>query len=263
MRIHSLNCGSMTMPGDARLVCHVLLLETEAGLVLVDTGFGLADIADPRHRIGPYRAVIRPKLDPAETAARQVEALGFRRADVTHIVITHFDIDHIGGLADFPDALVHVTAAEAEGAVHHPSWRERIRFNPRQWAHGPRLVEHEVTGDEWFGFAAAEQLTGIDPRLVYVALPGHTRGHAAVAIETGERWLLHAGDAFYHHSAIDGVGRQQRSVTIQERLVAYDNRLARANRARLAQLHRERAADVDIISAHDPELFARHAQRHT
>lgn len=255
MRVHHLNCGSMRLPGGLPLVCHVLLLETRSGLVLVDTGFGLRDIADPAGRLGPYRHVIRPALDPAETAIRQIEARGFTAADVRHILVTHFDMDHIGGLADFPDALVHVSAAEADGAIHRPSRRERVRYSRAQWAHGPTLVEHPVTGDAWRGFAAAEQLADVDPGLVFVSLPGHTRGHAAVAVDTGSGWILHAGDAFYHHSAIDGQGRQPWLLTLQERAVAWHDRTARDNRARLAELYCQGEPDLTIISAHDPDLL--------
>jgi glyoxylase-like metal-dependent hydrolase (beta-lactamase superfamily II) len=60
-------------------------------------------------------------LSHNETAVRQIEELGFGAADVRHIVLTHFDLDHIGGLADFPDAEVHLTAGEARGSVHAPS----------------------------------------------------------------------------------------------------------------------------------------------
>ena len=45
MKAHHLSCGTMRMPTVPTLVSHVLLLETDAGLVLVDTGFGLEDIA--------------------------------------------------------------------------------------------------------------------------------------------------------------------------------------------------------------------------
>ena len=37
MKVHHLNCGTMNMP-TAPMVCHVLLIETDNGLVLVDSG---------------------------------------------------------------------------------------------------------------------------------------------------------------------------------------------------------------------------------
>jgi glyoxylase-like metal-dependent hydrolase (beta-lactamase superfamily II) len=93
------------------LVCHVLLLETGNGLVLVDSGLGLADAADPRRRFGSARHFVRPVFAEAETAIHTVRALGFDPRDVRHVVLTHFDADHAGGLTDFPWAAVHLTAA--------------------------------------------------------------------------------------------------------------------------------------------------------
>ena len=111
-------------------------------------------------------------------AISQVARLGFQRSDVRHIIVTHFDADHIGGLADFPDAQVHVTTAEAHGAMRSRAIPNRIRFRPPQWAHGPRLVEHDIDGESWRGFAAAKELTEIGPGFALVSLPGHTEGHA-------------------------------------------------------------------------------------
>lgn len=256
MRVRSLNCGTMRPVGGA-LVAHVLLVETGEGLVLVDTGFGLADIAAPGSRLGPSRHVIRPVLDPEETSARQVERLGYDRAEVRHIVLTHFDLDHIGGLADFPDAAVHVTTAELDGAVRRPSLTERQRFRPAQWAHGPRFVEHSPAGEPWRGFAAAQPLAEVDPGIVLIALPGHTRGHLAVAVEAGGRWILHAGDAFYTEGTIDGSGSTPVQLRLMERLMAFDARQVRDNHARLSELWREADDDLLIVSAHDPELLRR------
>ena len=56
----------------------MLLVETDSGLVLVDTGFGSHDCADPARRVGPLRHMLRPILSHEETAAHQVEQLGFR-----------------------------------------------------------------------------------------------------------------------------------------------------------------------------------------
>lgn len=254
MKVHHLNCGTMDSPG-APTVCHVLLLETDNGLVLVDTGFGLLDCADPR-RVGPSRRVIRPRFDVNETAARQVEALGFHRTDVRHVVATHFDIDHVGGIADFPDAQIHVTAAEALGATTPPTLAERFRFRRTQWAHGPHIVEHEPTGEKWRGFAAAKELDSIAPGIVLVSLPGHTRGHACVAVDAGHRWVLHCGDAFYYEGTLDGRSRVPWGLKLSEKLVAFDRKAMRDNHSRLAELYAHRDPNLLIVSAHDPRLLA-------
>ena len=244
----------MDSPG-APTICHVLLLETDNGLVLVDAGFGLLDCADPR-RIGPSRRVIRPRFDVAETAARQVEALGFRRSDVRHVVATHCDVDHVGGIADFPDATIHVTAAEALGVLKGPTRMERFRFRPTQWAHGPRIVEHEPTGEKWRGFAAAKELDSIAPGIVLVSLPGHTRGHACVAVDAGHRWVLHCGDAFYYEGTLDGRSRVPWGLKVSEKLVAHDRKAVYENHSRLAELYANRDPELLIVSAHDPRLLA-------
>jgi glyoxylase-like metal-dependent hydrolase (beta-lactamase superfamily II) len=253
MKVHHLNCGTMRVP-TFPVVAHVLLIETGNSLVLVDSGYGLDDIADPARRIGPARHLIRPVLDPAETAARQVESLGFRRDDVRHIILTHLDVDHTGGLSDFPQAQVHVTTAEATGAMRSPSLREKMRYRPAQWAHHPKIVEHTPAGDTWRGFAAAEQLDTIAPGIALISLPGHTRGHAAVAVDTGGRWLLHAGDAFYHHGTL-GHSRVPAVLRAGETLVAYDLRKVRDNHARLAELHQRADPALVIICSHDPALY--------
>ena len=135
MKVHHLNCGTMRLrvPGAMPLVCHVLLVETGDGLVLVDSGFGLSDIADPARRLGFVRHVVLPALNPDETAVRQVDALGFTPADVRHIVVTHFDLDHVGGLADFPHADVHVTVADStrglEDLRRHRTGQHRLHMD--------------------------------------------------------------------------------------------------------------------------------------
>lgn len=238
----------------APLVCHVLLVETDNGLVLVDSGFGSHDCTDPA-RIGLTRHFLRPVLSHAETAAHRVERLGFHRDDVRHIVITHLDLDHIGGIADFPDAQIHVTAAEVLGAMVSPSLSEKIRYRSAQWAHGPEIVEHAPDGESWRGFAAAKELDAIAPGVVLISLPGHTRGHACVAIDAGHRWVLHCGDAFYDRGSLDG-SRIPRVLSTMETLFAFDRKRLRDNHARLAELYRRQDPDLFIVCSHDPALYA-------
>lgn len=249
MKVHHLNCATMNMPSFP-MVAHVFLLETDNGLVLVDAGFGLGDIASPRARVGPMRHLIKPALDPAETAIRQVEGLGFKAADVRHIVLTHLDMDHAGGISDFPHAQIHTTAAELLGAVVAPGRRERARYRAAQFTHSPKWVEHSTDGEPWLGFAAAKELTSISAGIVLVSLPGHSRGHACVAVQDGEEWLMHAGDAFYHWGALGGSKPVPVLVKAMER-VATDFDLLVANQQRLAELHRG-DLPVRVVSAHDP-----------
>lgn len=115
-------------PAPAPAVNHCLLVETDsAGLVLVETGMGLGDVRDPDGTLGAdWVAMAQPLLDEDETAIRQVARLGYAPADVRHIILTHLDVDHCGGLPDFPRAEVHVLAAELAAAVAEaPSFRYR------------------------------------------------------------------------------------------------------------------------------------------
>ena len=257
MKVRHLNCGTMQPPGVGPLVCHVLLIETDSGLVLIDSGFGSLDCAK-RARFGQIRRhLIRPVFDPAETALSQIEKLGYERSDVRHIVLTHFDADHIGGIVDFPDAQIHITSAEAVGAMRSRSYRDRVRFRSVQWAHGPRIVEHDVTGEAWRGFAAAKELSEIAPGFVLVSLPGHTRGHACVAVDAGHRWILHSGDAFYHYGTIEGSPPTPVATAKLEKLIAFDRKMVRNNHLRLAELHRRQDPDLMIVCSHDAVLYER------
>ena len=244
----------MHPPRAPHCVCHVLLIETDNGLVLIDAGFGLDDCADPPGRVGPVRFITRPVFVPTETAAHQLEQLGFRGEDVRHIVVTHFDTDHVGGIADFPHARIHVTAAEAFAVTTSPTRQEKVRYGRQQWATERTIVEHSPNGESWRGFAAAKELDEIASGIVLISLPGHTRGHACIAVDAGHRWVLHCGDAFYHFGTLEHT-HVPRSLWAMETAVAFDRKRVRDNHARLAELHRKAEPDLLIVSAHDSALF--------
>lgn len=252
VRIHHLNCATMRPALGPAMVAHVLLLERPDGLALVDTGFGTDDLAQ-RRRLGlPFLTTVRPVLDPAETALAQVKARGFAAADVTDIVLTHLDLDHAGGIGDFPQARVHVHAREHAAAMA-PSAREKARYVSGQWAHGPRWTPHTEGSDAWFGFPS---VTALDDDVLIIPLPGHTRGHAGVAVRRDDgTWLLHAGDAFFHGGQLDVPPRCPASLTAFQRLMAVDNRRRLDNLARLQELARSRSGEVTIVCAHDQAQY--------
>ncbi len=69
----------------SHLVCHCLLIETNQGLVLVDTGFGLRDIQSPYNRLSPFFIAFNNiQFDRQYSAIDQITQLGFSPQDVRH-----------------------------------------------------------------------------------------------------------------------------------------------------------------------------------
>ncbi len=272
MRIHHLNCGSFCPHGRrlvngeggllerALIVCHCLAIETGDGLVLVDTGFGMEDARNPR-QLGAYRPLMNARVRAETTALKQLEALGFGAGDVRQIVTTHLDLDHSGGLPDFPDAEVHVLAAELDAALH-PARSDKPRYlGGAHWRHQPHWVTHGSGGDEWFGFESLRILPGIDAEILLVPLPGHTRGHTGVAIRTDEGWLLHCGDAYFNHGEMATPPSCPPMLSFFQNLTASDNKARKANRERLRELASRHGDQITLLCGHDPHELEREQAR--
>jgi len=227
------------------------LVEAGNALVLVDTGLGTADVASPKRLGQPFRALVRPQCREGETAVRQIERAGLDPQDVRHVVVTHLDVDHAGGLGDFPEAEVHVLAPELP-AAKNPPLRERGRYVPAQWAHGPRWAEHEVAGDRWFGFESVRLLEDLDVEIAMVPLLGHSTGHAGIAVNTGQGWLFHCGDAYFHHDEVATPPSCPIGLRLFQNVVGHDRDLRRHNQGRLQALAREYRHDVHLVCSHDP-----------
>lgn len=264
MKIHHLNCGTMcplgghlmdgfsSGIGSSKLVCHCLLIESEQGLILVDTGLGMKDVHRPKERLNPvFRNVMRLPLKEEETAASQIRQLGFDPLDVKHIVVTHLDFDHAGGIDDFPHAQVHVMKAELDAATHPHTPIAKGRYSQAQLSHQGEWITYHPQGDSWFGFEAVRELKGLPPEILLVPLVGHTWGHAGVAIDTNEGWLLHAGDAYFYRGEMEAEYKCTPGLRAYQTMMEVDRKQRLANQQRLRELVARHSSDIKIFSAHD------------
>jgi len=172
-------------PDDVTLYVNILLLRKDKEVILVDAGFG------------PHKNATWGWLADA------MDSIGIEFKDVTHALLSHSHIDHIGGLASggkilFPNAAVHVLKEEVDfWRGKEPDFSKSHRtddikgmirnvrgsFDTLQ----PNLVIHK-DGDQI-----------LDGAITILAAPGHTDGHAIFRIKSGNDSLLHISDLAHNH----------------------------------------------------------------
>ena len=243
-KINHINCGTLLVPNFPTVVCHCLLLEGETGLALVDTGIGLLDVQQPVERLGQQLIDMAGfQFHEHDTAVRRIEQLGCSTDDVRHIVMTHGDPDHAGGLADFPNAKVHIAEEEL---VHCLSghWR----YISGHFAHQPHWHAYAKAPRQWFGLEARAVSTGFSSEILLVPLFGHTLGHCGVAVQQGDRWLLHVGDAYYLRAELTEENHPVSAMAAQR---ADNDEWRRASLRELRRLHHDHSDEIAMIGYHD------------
>jgi len=265
MHIHYLRCGTDCPLGGALfdgfskgplglIPCTAQLVETSEGLVLIDTGYGMEDVHHPHPRLSKFfHALLNIRFREEDTALHQVKALGYSPSDVRHIVLTHLDFDHAGGIEDFPQARVHVLEAEREAAERkRRGFIARRRYRPAQWDDVRDWRTYRGGGEPWFGFDAVRSLDGLPPEILMVPLPGHTWGHAGIAVQTSTGWVLNAGDAYFFRGEMN-VHRHRCTPGLRfyQTMMEVDREQRFANQQRLRDLKRGHGREVTIFCSHD------------
>lgn len=264
MKIHHLNCASfcptckklLTGNGgwleSAQMCSHCLLIESKDGLVLVDTGLGVNDVLKPKLLGNMFRTMMQPQLKVEETAVYQLDKMGYRRHDVKHIILTHLDLDHAGGISDFPGAKVHADPVEVDAALAPQRWTEKARYRSHQFSHNPHWQHPLETDESWFGFNNVRRLNGINEDILLVPLAGHTKGHCGVAIkQKNNKWLFHVGDLYMDRRSL--FNKAPKLLNRCENFLAEDNRLRLKNMRLVKKLLQHHADQVEVFSAHDQQ----------
>ncbi len=277
MHVHHLNCISTCPLGGklmdegpesvlerGHLTSHCQLVETNSGLVLIDTGFGLQEVADPHSRISEFfLGMLKPDFREEMTAIRQIERLGYDPRDVQHIILTHLDFDHAGGLDDFPWAKVHMLQEERDSALQQKTWLDRQRYRPQQWSTQKNWkVYRPGEGENWFGFNKVHELEGVSSEIALIPLIGHTHGHCGVAMQAEGKWLFNTGDAYFFHEEMNVEHPHcTPGLEFYQLMMEKDHKARVWNQQRLRDLKKSHGDRVEIFCSHDVVEFERLAGR--
>jgi N-acyl homoserine lactone hydrolase len=245
-RMWALDCPTLTV--DASTLMYGLggmltipmpsfLIEHPKGLVLFDTGIAPEAIEDP---VGVYGQELADGLGIQGTNEqridRQVEALGFKLTDVSHIVSSHLHFDHFGGHHLFPHATFYVGQGELAYA-HFPDPIGAFCYMPDQLARTRSFDWREIPGCDVDLFG--------DGSLVILFTPGHTPGQLSLKVRLASRTFLLTGDAVHLRAALE---REYHFP------IDHDTKSALRTLRRIKRLRESEEATVWIT--HDPDDWA-------
>ncbi len=153
---------------------------------------------------------------------------------------------------DFPQAQVHLLQREIDTAQQRHSWLNHERYRPGQWQSVSGWHGYAAQGEKWFGFDAVTALQGLPPEILLIPLPGHTLGHAGIAVQHGNGWLLHGGDAWFYRGEMGQAARHcTPGLRFYQWMMAMDNGARRENQRRLRELSLARQGDLQMVCSHD------------
>ena len=235
MRVHLLDDGTFVTDagnlfGGSRKASikgamHPILVEAPGDLVLIDAGFGpeLPEMLEGRY-----------ELRRDENLLDRFDEAGFSAEDVTHIILSHLDPDHVGWALNppsFPNATVYVQEAALEEAREMPEKDGRRAAVP--------AVERGVE-EGWCVLldGNSEVLPGIKVEV----RPGHSAGHQIVWLEDGDDAALYTGDL------------APAKIWLDPNLIAgvdTDPKAARRNRIEVLSEAEDR--DAPVLLYHEPQ----------
>ncbi len=225
----------------------VFVIEHEKGMVLFDAGMTTRTKTDPNYWPDKITRMINNKvfrfeIGPEDTLTRQLELAGYAAGDVSKAVMSHLHFDHVGCIAEIPQAelLVNTEAWEhmiTPNSVRKAVLRRDIEIPDAKWTQ----FEFEATENEAVApFTEAYDLMG-DGSVMLIPTPGHMPGSTSMLVQ-GDPPILFVGDLCY---SLEGL--------MTDRFPGIGEKDELAESYAKVRALRERLPGMLVVPAHDPE----------
>ena len=159
----------------------VVVLTVNGKHIMVDSGSGAGQWQPTAGHVNTY-----------------MKDAGIDPASIKTILISHFHPDHIFGLLErgtnkpmFPDAELIVSAAEFKW------WTEEGRVEKLPEARKDLGRRIQASFPSWKNFTLIEGEKEVAPGVRLVNAPGHTPGHSALHVSSGNKQLMVSNDVAY------------------------------------------------------------------
>ena len=191
-----------------RFCARCFLVPLMEGFLLFDCGYG-ADTPQLMKRWPAwlYKQIIPVTVSAEQTAISQLARFGLSPQDIKYIFISHFHVDHIGGLQDFPHARFICSQQAYESLNKLSAFRQVCKgfissLLPTDFAVRAIFVEQNAS-------FLKKDLTLYNlpdlPDMYAVSLPGHAAGHLGLWL--AKENILLAADAAWQDVNLKPGGR--------------------------------------------------------
>jgi glyoxylase-like metal-dependent hydrolase (beta-lactamase superfamily II) len=159
----------------------VIALKVGDRLIMVDSGSG----------VGQWQPT-------AVSLPDNMRAAGINAAQVSTILISHFHPDHIFGLMEKgTNAPIYPNAELVVNATEYKWWTEPGRVEKLPEARRPLGQRINSVFPGWKNFRLVEGEKEVAPGIHLVNTPGHTPGHSAFLVASGNQQLMISNDTAY------------------------------------------------------------------
>jgi glyoxylase-like metal-dependent hydrolase (beta-lactamase superfamily II) len=166
-----------------------ILVRTPQALVLIETGIG-NKLTDKQKKI--YRVREEWSL-PAE-----LKQLGLVRQDIDHVILTHYDFDHAGGVVMEENGGLGITFPKAKHVIQKKEWNDVLNPNLRNintyWPINNELMR--TSGN----LELVDGATEVVPGITVIHTGGHNSGHQIVRLTSKGETAFHLADLLPTHA---------------------------------------------------------------